>query len=81
MPDVNGPALYRRLKEMKPRLAERLILVTGDTLSQSVQEFLDSSDLPCLEKPFDLGEVRRIVAAVIAGEPTTNRRKAKAARE
>jgi len=62
MPNLDGLALYRRLEELKPALAGRLVLVTGDTMSGTVRAFLDETGLPCIEKPFVAAEVRRLVA-------------------
>ena len=76
MPDMDGLAFYRNLKDMQPRLADRLILVTGDTLGGGIQSFLEETGLPFLEKPFMPAEVRRLVAATAArlearAEPAT----------
>jgi CheY-like chemotaxis protein len=65
MPDMDGIELYRRLKTARPALAERFIVVTGDVLSATVQKFLDSTGVPCLEKPLTPVEVRRQVAAAL----------------
>jgi PAS domain S-box-containing protein len=62
MPGMGGVELYRHLKQRQPRLAERLLVVTGDTLSESLRSFLDRTGLPCIEKPFVPAEVRRRVA-------------------
>jgi PAS domain S-box-containing protein len=64
MPDLDGPALYRRVVAMRPELAARFIMVTGDTLSQSVRDFLEETNLPCLEKPFNVVEVRQMVTEI-----------------
>ena len=66
MPGLDGPALYRRLDLERPALARRMIIVTGDTLNPAAQSFLAESGLPCLEKPFDPADVRRIVGQVLA---------------
>ena len=58
MPDMDGLAFYRNLKDLKPELAGRLILVTGDTLGGGIQSFLEETGLPFLEKPFMPAEVR-----------------------
>jgi PAS domain S-box-containing protein len=66
MPNLGGLELYRRLKQLKPGLAERFIVVTGDTLSGAVRAFLEETGLPCIEKPFVPAEVSRLVAATAA---------------
>jgi PAS domain S-box-containing protein len=65
MPNMDGMELYRRLKLLKPALAERVILVTGDSLSPSVLAFLDESGRPRIEKPFSPADIRRLVAAAL----------------
>ncbi|MGF1625193.1 MAG: PAS domain S-box protein [Alphaproteobacteria bacterium] len=77
MPGLDGPALYGRLDRERPDLARRMIIVTGDTLNPAAQTFLARSGLPCLEKPFDPADVRRVVGEVLASrdhqcEPGTN---------
>jgi two-component system NtrC family sensor kinase len=67
MPDMDGLALYRGLRDIKPALAARLVLVTGDTLGASIEAFLAEAGLQCIEKPFLPAEVRRVVAETIAG--------------
>lgn len=67
MPGLDGPSLFARLRNEKPQLTERIIFVTGDTLSPDVADFLRDSGRPCLEKPFAPDDVRRTVAAVLAG--------------
>lgn len=66
MPGLDGPSLFARLRSEKPGLAERIVFVTGDTLSPDVADFLRDCGRPCLEKPFAPDDVRRAVAAVLA---------------
>jgi PAS domain S-box-containing protein len=66
MPDLDGPGLYQALQERNPGWPERMIFVSGDTLSAAAGAFLDRTRRPCIEKPFDTGEVRRVVAEVLA---------------
>jgi two-component system NtrC family sensor kinase len=66
MPDLDGPALYRVLVERDPGWHERIVFLTGDTLSETALAFLDRTKRPCIEKPFNRGEVRRIVAEALA---------------
>ena len=67
MADMDGLSLYRRIAELKPGLARRFIIVTGDTLSGTVQNFLDTTGRPSIEKPFVAAEIIRVTAAVAAG--------------
>src|SRR5262249_43383855 len=60
MPDLDGPNLYERLARDYPPLAKRMIVVTGDTLSADARQFCERTKLICLEKPFTLGDVRRV---------------------
>ena len=41
MPDLDGPSLFERLTQERPALAERMIIVTGDTLSADARIFLE----------------------------------------
>ncbi|MDQ2694550.1 MAG: PAS-domain containing protein [Pseudomonadota bacterium] len=61
MPDLDGPGLYARLRDLHPELVRRLIFITGDTLSDSARRFLQRARRPVLEKPFIPDEVRRLV--------------------
>ena len=53
MPDMDGAELWRQVGNRHPVLAERMLFVTGDTLSASAQAFLDRSGCERLDKPFD----------------------------
>jgi CheY-like chemotaxis protein len=66
MPDMDGLVFYRNLKEMKPELAGRLVLVTGDMLGSGIRSFIEETGLPFLEKPFMPAEVRRLAAEMTA---------------
>ncbi len=66
MPDLDGPALFERLRLEQPALAGRMIVVTGDTLTADARIFLEKTGLPCLEKPFSPLEVRRIVSEALS---------------
>ena len=74
MPGLGGPDLYRELERRHPELVARVILVTGDVLTPSTQEFLKRTGVPTLYKPFDPERARRVVQRVLgvagAVEPT-----------
>jgi len=72
MPYVDGPGLYRALVRHENPMQHRLLFVTGDTMGLRTLEFLKSSGLPYLAKPFLVEElkeaVRKALARVQAGE-------------
>jgi two-component system NtrC family sensor kinase len=68
MPDIDGRALFQQIRERWPRLASRVVFVTGDTLTPALRQFVANSGRPTIEKPFLPGDVRRIVGALAAGE-------------
>jgi len=61
MPELDGPGFYRALEQHYPHLRQRIIFLTGDTLSPETQAFLEEVGAPCLSKPFRATEARRIV--------------------
>ncbi len=67
MPVMDGPSLYRELEKQMPRYAERILFVTGDTLSIAVREFLNATGLDVIEKPYSPEEVRRALVLHMRG--------------
>jgi two-component system cell cycle sensor histidine kinase/response regulator CckA len=61
MPEVNGIELYERVSSKHPNLRDRFVFMTGGALSVGMLQFLDSTDLPRLDKPFDVRELRRVL--------------------
>jgi PAS domain S-box-containing protein len=66
MRHVDGRAFFRALASTNNPLQHRLIFVTGDTLSPHTLEFLESSGLPYLAKPFLVEELKQVVQQAIA---------------
>ncbi len=64
MPGLGGPAFYERVRAQDPALAERIIFITGDTLSPSTRRFLESTKRPYLAKPFTIEDLRRAIAGL-----------------
>ena len=62
MPAVGGPTFFEILQTTRPDLLPKVIFVTGDTMSQSTQEFLQRAGRPVLPKPFDPERLRTMVA-------------------
>jgi CheY-like chemotaxis protein len=61
MPELDGPGLYREVEQRSPTLIQRMIFLTGDTLSSETRIFLERADMPYLSKPFRAADVRRVV--------------------
>ena len=66
MPDLDGIGLFRELKANRSELTERMIFVTGDTLSAGLKSFLEESGCPTIEKPFAPEEVLSTLRARLA---------------
>jgi CheY-like chemotaxis protein len=65
MPDLDGPGLYRALALGDAGLRQRLVFITGDTLSTETRQFVEMTGAPRLVKPFDVETVRRVVQAAL----------------
>ena len=66
MPEVDGPAFYRALRDRESGLARRLLFTTGDTLARETADFLAEVRLPFLAKPFRVEELRSRVRQLLA---------------
>jgi len=66
MPDLDGKTLFHEAGSLDPALPGRFVFTTGDGLSLETQGFFENSGLPILRKPYDLSEVHRVVARVLA---------------
>ena len=69
MPGMSGITLYGEIKERMPQLADRVIIITGDTCSEDVESFLKLHRLPSLSKPFDLQTVRVKLNEILQRRP------------
>jgi CheY-like chemotaxis protein len=65
MPELDGPGLYHALQQQHPHLLQRVIFLTGDTLSEEARTFLAQTEVPRLSKPFRAAEVRQLVQQVL----------------
>jgi PAS domain S-box-containing protein len=62
MPQITGMEVHAAVVKLDPRLAEKMIFVTGGAFTETAQHFLDT--LPPnrhIEKPFDLKAVRALI--------------------
>ena len=72
MPGLSGRELYKRLQTVDRALTQRFILMTGDTVTSGIRDFIEPTGNPVVEKPIDLHElvehVRRVLEEVAGGE-------------
>ena len=65
MPVMDGEELFRWIREEREELEERVLFLTGDTLSKGARAFLSSSGRPFVSKPFTFNELREQVEALM----------------
>ncbi|MGB9341720.1 MAG: response regulator [Polyangiales bacterium] len=61
MPEVSGMEVFRQVSSQRPELASRFVFMTGGAFTAPARAFLEQTQLPCLEKPFELGQIRDLV--------------------
>ncbi len=66
MPGLSGIGLHKRLVIARPEIAQRVLFVTGDVVSETTAEFLTQSERPSLAKPFDRHELLAAVAQALS---------------
>ena len=60
---MTGPDFYEEIAVRWPALTERVAFMTGDTVGQGTQAFLDRVRRPCLQKPFKIAQLLAFVRA------------------
>lgn len=57
MPHFSGSDLHHVLLQQRPDLVKRLVFSTGDVASSEASTFLEGSERPVIEKPFELARL------------------------
>jgi signal transduction histidine kinase/CheY-like chemotaxis protein len=57
MPRLDGAGFYTALREHRPRLAARVVFMTGGAFTSETRAFLDGVPNPCLEKPIPVARL------------------------
>jgi signal transduction histidine kinase/FixJ family two-component response regulator len=70
MPHLDGPGLVRALVRSASPIQHKLLFITGDTMSPRTIEFLKSSGLPYLAKPFLVEELKEVVRQALVAMPS-----------
>lgn len=61
MPGVDGIEVFRRVAACRPDIASRFVFMTGGAFTPEAREFVKQTPLVCLEKPFELHQIRDLV--------------------
>lgn len=73
MPGITGMEIHDRLAAVSPETVAKLIMITGDTASPEVAEFVGRLRQPLIQKPFDMRTLAdlldRLVPISAAGAP------------
>jgi CheY-like chemotaxis protein len=65
MPTLDGQTLYGLLQQQLPALCQRMVFLTGDTLSPDSMLFVEQCGQPWIPKPCSISEVRTAMAQVL----------------
>jgi CheY-like chemotaxis protein len=68
MPGMDGPSFFRTLRSRHPDQLGGFAFITGDTLTPQLKDFIDSTERPCIEKPFAPRDVRQVVDLILRSQ-------------
>jgi PAS domain S-box-containing protein len=66
MPERTGMDLYEEVSSQRPELAGRFIFMTGGGFTPRAREFIAGGQHRVLDKPFDKGDVHRLMIEVLS---------------
>ncbi|MEM9729688.1 MAG: response regulator [Myxococcota bacterium] len=61
MPGLSGMDVFQEVAKRRPEIASRFVFMTGGAFTPAARDFLKQTPLVCLEKPFDLHQIRDLV--------------------
>jgi signal transduction histidine kinase/ActR/RegA family two-component response regulator len=73
MPYLDGAAVYARLQEDHPEMADRVVIATGAVTAEEGDGSPATTGRPILAKPFELDELERTIAGMVAERETVER--------
>ena len=65
---INGAEVHEWIRNHRPELQHRVILMSGDTANSKTQALLANSGIPCIEKPFRVEKLISVVESTF-GKP------------
>ena len=66
MPEMSGIRFYELLRASHPKVAARIVFMTGGISAPEVHKFLQSTGARCLEKPFSEAELEAAIADALS---------------
>ncbi|MFQ5933850.1 MAG: response regulator, partial [Dehalococcoidia bacterium] len=66
MPGLSGIELYRWMRQRESSLTDRVVFITGDTISSETDKFLRQTENPVLSKPFTSEDLKLKLGKVLA---------------
>lgn len=66
MPELSGMDVFEAVERANPTMAERFVFMTGGAFTPRARRFLETTRNECLEKPFDLSEVRELTQRALS---------------
>ena len=66
MAGMNGIDVYRAVVAIRPELAERFVIMSGDTTEPALASFAAEHKVRLLAKPFDVASLREVARALTA---------------
>ena len=68
MPGMDGPSFFREVRNRHPDQLRGFAFITGDTCTPQLKDFIDSTERPCIEKPFAPRDVRQVVDLILRAQ-------------
>jgi len=68
MPGMDGKEFFAWVKEHRPELIPKIVFITGDVARSDTQDFIRTSGVMCLNKPFGIGDLNEILRKLKEGE-------------
>jgi CheY-like chemotaxis protein len=65
MPVLDGRGLYRELEKHHPEMLPRIVFVTGSALDPGNEDFLKSTRVPWIAKPFSITDLHQLTQKVL----------------
>lgn len=73
LPSMTGVDLYAAIEQSMPQVAGRIVMITGGTDDLRTNNFLRTHEVPVLEKPLDMNQVRELLGRMLAGASEDDR--------